>query len=95
MNTEKQNALLSITFYAISIIAIVLINLSGAFKSGPCTPNLDFLSIFVVAILNVILLIINTISTFGLKKETKYSFFVHLSVLIFFVIWITTLITNN
>ncbi|POY41009.1 hypothetical protein C3L50_00330 [Flavobacterium alvei] len=95
MNTEKRNALLSIIFYVISIIAVVIINLSGQFKSGPCTPNLDFFSIFIVAILNVILLITNAISTFGLKKETKNSFFIHLFVFSLFIIWIMTLIINS
>ncbi|WP_269225415.1 hypothetical protein [Flavobacterium eburneipallidum] len=92
MDIEKRNALLSILFYAISIVAIVIINLSGQFKSGPCTPNLDVFSIFLVAILNIILLVVNAISTFGLKKETKYSFYIHLSV---FVIWIIALIINS
>jgi hypothetical protein len=92
MNTEKRNALLSIIFYVISVIAIVIIDLSGQFKSDPCTPNLDFFSIFIVAILNVILLITNAISTFWLKKETRYSYFVHLSV---FIIWIMVLIISS
>jgi len=95
MNTENRNALLSIIFYVISIIVIVIINLSGQFKSGPCTPNFDFFSIFIVAILNVILLITNAISTFGLKKETRYSFFVHLFVFSIFIIWIMALIINS
>jgi hypothetical protein len=92
MNTEKRNAILSIIFYIVSIITIVIINLSGEFKSGPCTPNLDVFSIFFVAILNVILLIINAILTFGLKKETRYSYFVHLFV---FLCWIMALIINS
>ena len=95
MSTEKQNALLSITFYAISLLTVVITNLSAEFKSGPCTPNLDFFSIFFVAILNVILLIINSISTFVLKKETRYSFFIHLSVFLIFTIWIITLIISS
>ena len=92
MNTENRNALLSIIFYVISVIAILIINLSGQFKSGPCTPNLDFFSIFIVAILNIILLIINAISTFGLKRETRYSYFIHLFI---FIIWVIALIINS
>lgn len=91
MNLEKRNALLSIIFYAISIIAIVIINLSGEFKSGPCTPNLDFLSVFFLVILGIILLIFNAILAFGLKKETKYSFFIHLFVIAIFVTYIITI----
>ncbi len=92
MNTEKRNALLSIIFYVISIIVIVIINLSGQFKSGPCTPNLDVFSIFFVAITNIILLVVNAILTFVLKRETKYSFCIHLSV---FAIWVMALIINS
>jgi hypothetical protein len=82
MNKEKDNALMSISFYIISILIIVSINYSGKFKSGPCTPNLDVLSIFLLAIFNVILLIVNAVMAFGMKKQTKYSFFIHLIVLI-------------
>ena len=96
MNTEKRNALLTTIFYVISIITVVSINLSGKFKSGPCTPNLDFFSIILVAILSIILLIINAILAFGLKRETKYSFFIHLFVIIICIAYliIASLILN-
>lgn len=92
MNTEKRNVLLSIIFYVVSLVVIVIINLSGQFKSGPCTPNLDFFSIFLLVVLNVILLITNAVLTFGLKRETRYSFFVHLFV---FIIWIMALMIKS
>lgn len=88
MNQEKKNALQSIVFYIIAILVIILINISGRFKSGPCTPNLDVLSVFILAILNVILLIINGIKAFVMKKETKFSTIVHLAVLIIWIIYI-------
>lgn len=88
MNQEKKNALKSIVFYIIAILTIILINISGKFKSEPCTPNLDVLSVFVFMILNVILLIINGIKTFVMKKETKLSTIVHLAVLIIWIIYI-------
>lgn len=88
MSQEKKNALKSIVFYIIAILAIVLINISGEFKSGPCTPNLDVLSVFVFIVLNIILLIINGIKTFVMKKETKFSTIVHLIVLIIWIIYI-------
>lgn len=94
-NNEKKNAILSIIFYVISIITIVIINLSGKFKSGPCTPNLDFASVFLVAILSIILLIFNAILAFVLKKETKYSFFIHLFVIVIFTIYILTISLTN
>lgn len=88
MNQEKNNAIKSIVFYVIAILIIVLINISGKFKSGPCTPNLDVLSIFIFIILNVILLIINGIKAFAMKKEMRLSTIVHLAVLIIWIIYI-------
>lgn len=88
MSQEKKNALKSIVFYIIAILVIVVINISGKFKSSPCTPNLDVLSVFILAILNVILLIINGIKAFVMKKETKFSTIVHLAVLIIWIIYI-------
>lgn len=88
MNQEKNNAIKSIVFYVIAILIIVLINISGKFKSGPCTPNLDVLSVFIFIILNVILLIINGIKAFAMKKEMRLSIIVHLAVLIIWIIYI-------
>jgi hypothetical protein len=88
MNQEKRNALLSLIFYVLVTIAIVLINISGKFKSGPCTPNLDVMSFFLIGPISLILLMINGIQIFWMKKQTKYSFFIHLAALI---IWITIL----
>lgn len=88
MNQEKNNAIKSIVFYVIAILIIVLINISGKFKSGPYTPNLDVLSIFIFIILNVILLIINGIKAFAMKKEMRLSTIVHLAVLIIWIIYI-------
>lgn len=88
MNQEKNNAIKSIVFYIIAILIIVLINISGKFKSGPCTPNLDVLSVFIFIILNVILLIINGIKAFAMKKEMRLSTIVHLAVLIIWIIYI-------
>lgn len=88
MSQEKKNALKSIVFYIIAILVIALINISGKFKSGPCTPNLDVLSVFIFIILNVILLIINGIKAFAMKKEMRLSTIVHLAVLIIWIIYI-------
>ncbi len=88
MSKEKKNAIKSIIFYLIVTLIIVAINVSGKFKSGPCTPNLDVLSIFVLIILNIILLIISIIKAFVMKKKTKPSMIVHFIVLIIWVIFI-------
>jgi hypothetical protein len=91
MNQERRNALLSITFYVIAVLTIIIINVSGKFKSGPCTPNLDLLSFFFLGPLSFILLVINGISKVVMNKQTKYSFIIHLLALI---IWIIILSVN-
>ncbi|WP_296686487.1 hypothetical protein [Flavobacterium sp.] len=88
MNPEKKNALFSITFYVISILIIAAINFSGKFKSGPCTPNLDVFSVFIVIVINVILLIVNGVRGFLMEKQTKFSFLIHLIVLLSWIICI-------
>lgn len=86
MNPEKKNALKSIIFYAMAILTIVAINVSGKFKSGPCTPNLDVFSVFVFIILNIILLIVNGIKAFVTKKQTRISFIIHFVALMIWVV---------
>ncbi|PSR54097.1 hypothetical protein AHMF7605_11475 [Adhaeribacter arboris] len=73
---EKRNAIKSLIFYGIYITVIILINASGAFKSGPCTPNLDILSIFLIGPISLILLIKNLGKLFA-KHPTKYSTLIH------------------
>ena len=90
MNTEERNAVFSIIFYIISAIAVTIFNSLEDFKSGPCTPNLDFLSFFFVLILNIIFLLTSAILAFGLKKATKYSFFIHLFATACIIIYLTT-----
>jgi hypothetical protein len=86
MNSENRNALLTLTFYVISIFIIVIINVSGKFKSGPCTPNLDVFSVFIVIAINIILLLINGFRGLIMKKPTRLSFLIHLIVLLSFII---------
>lgn len=86
MNQEKKNAKLTILFYAISLLIIVLINISGKFESQEQIINIDISSIFLLVIFNVILLIINGIKALIFEKQTKLSFFIHF---IGLVIWIT------
>lgn len=86
MKLEKKNALKSILFYAVALLIVVVINFSGKFKSGPCTPNLDVLSVFAVVALNVILLIVNIVKAFVMKKQTRFSVVVHFVALLIWAI---------
>ena len=86
MDPKSKNALVSAAFYFIAIIAIIVFNVSDEFKSGPCTPNFDIFSVFLLGPLSAILLIKNGIQTFLLKRETSYSFRIHLIALLIWVI---------
>ena len=88
MNQERTNAVKSIIVYIVLLLIIVAINVSGKFKSGPCSPNLDILSVFGGIIINITLLIINGIKAFVMKREARLSTFVHFAVLIIWVILI-------
>lgn len=85
MNQEKKNAKVTILFYSISLLIIVLINISGKFESQEQIINIDVSSIFLLVILNLVLLIINGIKAFILEKQTKLSFVIHLIALAFLI----------
>ncbi|RFZ90484.1 hypothetical protein D0C36_22130 [Mucilaginibacter conchicola] len=51
----------TLAYYVIVIVAITLFNVLPGFKSGPCTPNLDVLSIFLSFFGAVLLLCVNLI----------------------------------
>lgn len=84
MNEEKKNAVKSIVFYFAATLIVVVMNVSGNFKSGPCTPNFDVFSVFIFVILNILLFLINGIKAFVLKRQTKLSTIIHFIL----VIWI-------
>ena len=88
---EKRNALFSTLIYACIILLVFLINFSGKFKSGPCTPNLDVLSVLIIGPFSLIMILLNGVKTFLYKKPNKFSFFIHL---LAFLIWIILLFVN-
>jgi hypothetical protein len=81
---ENKKEIITILFYVASVIFVLIINLSGKFKSGPCNPGLDLISAFLLIVFNIVLLITTAVSTFILKKKTKNLFFIHLFI---FLIW--------
>lgn len=88
MMNQERTAVKSIIVYIVLLLIIIAINVSGKFKSGPCSPNLDILSVFGGIIINITLLIINGIKAFVMKREARLSTFVHFAVLIIWVILI-------
>lgn len=91
MTVENRNALLTTLFYSISVSAIVLMNNSAQFKSGPCTPGLDLLSFFLLGPISIVLLIKNGLSAFCYERQTKQSFLIYVFAL---TIWLLVLFLN-
>ncbi|MBC5839223.1 hypothetical protein [Flavobacterium muglaense] len=91
MEDEKRNAIMSLSFYGLAIVTILYVNVSGQYKSGPCTPNLDIMSVFLIGPISFILMVFNGFLLSYLHKETKYSFRIHLSALL---IWGVFLLLN-
>ncbi|MCJ8209302.1 hypothetical protein MUY27_06250 [Mucilaginibacter sp. RS28] len=60
--------------YVVSIIAIVVFNTDKEFKSGPCTPNLDFLSFFLFGIVSTIALVISAVRFITGRKNNALLF---------------------
>ncbi|MCD8740338.1 hypothetical protein LT679_06955 [Mucilaginibacter roseus] len=58
MIRKSKSVALSILFYIAAWVLIVVFNSFDTFKSGPCTPNLDFLSIIVAIIFSAGLVVI-------------------------------------
>jgi len=55
MYPEKRNALITFCGYIVAVLATVYFNNSPEFKSGSCTPNLDFLSLFLFSPVSFVL----------------------------------------
>jgi len=58
-------------FYTIAIGWVVYVEASGNFKSGPCTPNLDFVAPLLLLVVTVILTIISLVAAV-FKKGNRY-----------------------
>lgn len=91
MEDEKRNAIMSLSFYGLAVVTILYANLSGQYKSGPCTPSLDIMSFFLIGPISFILMVFNGLLLTFLHKETKYSFRIHLGALL---IWAMLLLLS-
>lgn len=88
LNSELKNAGKSLLAYGIIAVIIILINISGAFKSGPCTPNLDVMSVLFIGPISIVLFVINLLQRISRKRATTYSTIIHLIV---FIVWLIVL----
>jgi hypothetical protein len=79
-DSELRNAAKTMMFYGVATLIIILINISGLFKSGPCSPNLDVLSVFFIGPISFILFLWNLYLRVLSKRLTLYSLLIHLVV---------------
>lgn len=81
---DKKHIIRLLVYYILATGAVAYFMMSGSFKSGPCTPNLDFLSVFLFGIVSLILTGISTYM--GIKK--RGNIFLLLINLAFFIGWV-------
>lgn len=75
----------TLLYYAIVITVIVLVNRLPEFKSGPCTPNLDFLLPVLAFLFSIVLLVTNGIRLITSGRAYLVSLIMH-AVVIFVTI---------
>ncbi|NCD70506.1 hypothetical protein GSY63_14150 [Mucilaginibacter sp. R11] len=76
---RKAWQLLGLYLFLLGVIAFF--NHSPAFKSGPCSPNLDFLSSFLFGPLAMVLLVVS-INSFRTKRMGKVNILINLIALL-------------
>jgi uncharacterized membrane protein len=75
--TDKNGIYVLSSYYVLALAAVVYFVKSGNFKSGPCNPGLDFVSIFLFLLISFILLIISIYKTIK-NREKKYLLFINI-----------------
>jgi hypothetical protein len=77
-NSINQHTQRTIIYYAIAVPLFIFVEYSGAFKSGPCTPNFDVLFFVLALTVTPILFIISIVRLIRKGKLYLYSFIIHL-----------------
>lgn len=67
----------TLLYYVVVIVPVFLVNIVPGFKSGPCTPNLDFLLPFLAFWISVILLVVNIVKLIVHGKGYLASLIIH------------------
>ena len=88
-NLYLKNALFTIGFYFLLLIASYLLNIVS--PSGPCTPGLGVAILLGLPFISGFLLAINIFRYFIYKKELIISILIHLLIIISLLIYIKTL----
>jgi len=76
----------TLLYYLLAISLILFFNIAPGFKTGPCTPNVDILSIMLAFFGAVVLLAINGIQIVRYGRIYLPSFIIHALVIAFCVI---------
>lgn len=88
-NQYLKNALLTIGFYTLLLVASYLLNIVS--PSGPCVPGLGGAILLGLPFITGFLLIINLIKFFRGNETVKFSLLIHFLLLLFLLIYIKSL----
>lgn len=83
----KKPVFKTVVYYIIVISLIVFFNISGDFKTGPCNPGLDLISVLLAVIITFVLLVINVFLSIRKGKVYLPSLCIHLLVLVLLIIF--------
>ena len=88
-NLYLKNALFTIGFYVLLLIASYFLNIVS--PSGPCTPGLGAAVLFALPFISGLMFMINSFRYFLYKKELITSIIIHFLIFISLLIFIQTL----
>lgn len=77
----------TLIYYAIVLPATILFNTLPGFKTGPCTPNFDLLSIAIMFFGAIVLLIVNLVRLKRNGRDYLPSVIIHFFVLIGYALY--------
>ncbi len=84
-NPGIKKAAMAVLFYPVFFLSCFL--LEKASPSGPCTPGLGMIFLFLLPFISAIFLIVNAVKLYNGKKENKKSALVHLMALITYLLF--------
>jgi hypothetical protein len=82
----KKPVYRTLLYYVVVIVVVGLFNVLPGFKSGPCTPNFDVLSVFLAFIGTVVLFVINGVRLMRCGKIYLSSVLIHAGIIAALVI---------
>ncbi|AMR33924.1 hypothetical protein A0256_21990 [Mucilaginibacter sp. PAMC 26640] len=77
----------TLLYYIVVIVLTIFFSNAPAFKSGPCTPNLDLLFPLLAVLISFVLLVVNGINLYRNGRLYLPSLIIHASVIVLVVTW--------